>query len=220
MTARATRPDPSCPLCADPGTELFLEAREGRYHRCPSCALRFLDPADRLDRDAEHAHYRQHDNRIEDPGYRRFLSRLADPLRARMRPGAAGLDYGCGPGPALAAMLEESGHRVSLYDPLFAPDRQPLNRTYAFVTCTETVEHFHDPAAEFTTLFDLVLPGGLLAVMTCFQTDDARFERWHYRMDPTHVCFYRRETFAWLARQAGWGFESPTKDVVFLRRPG
>lgn len=199
---------------------MFLTAPQGRYFRCSSCALRFLDPADRPGREAEHAHYRLHDNRIDDPGYRRFLSRLADPLLERLAPCAQGLDYGCGPGPALAAMLTESGRPAALYDPVFAPDRTPLDRTYDFVTCTETAEHFHDQAAEFAQLTGLVRPGGLLAVMTCFQTDDARFERWHYRMDPTHVCFYRRETFAWLAERAGWTFDSPIKDIVFLRRPG
>ena len=64
---------------------------------------------------------------MNDAGYRRFLSKLADPLMARLAPGARGLDYGCGPGPALAAMLREAGHEVALYDPFFAPDPAPLS---------------------------------------------------------------------------------------------
>jgi SAM-dependent methyltransferase len=181
--------------------------------------VRFLDPARRPTPEAERAHYRLHRNDPDDGRYRRFLSKLADPLLARLAPGASGLDYGCGPGPALAAMLEEAGHETALYDPVFRPDPAPLSRSHDFVCCTETAEHFHRPAAEFARLRTLVRPGGWLALMTCFQTDDARFEGWHYRADPTHVTFYRAETFRHLARCWGWSCEIPVKDVALLRRP-
>jgi cyclopropane fatty-acyl-phospholipid synthase-like methyltransferase len=68
-------------------------------------------------------------------------------------------------------------------------------RTYDFITCTEVVEHFHHPALEFRRLDALLKPGGWLAIQTTFQTDDARFARWNYRRDPTHVVFYRPYTF-------------------------
>ncbi len=83
-----------------------------------------------------YAHYLHHENHLDDPGYRRFLSKLADPLLARLPAGSKGLDYGCGPGPALAAMLREAGHQVALYDPFFHPDLTPLERSYDFETCT------------------------------------------------------------------------------------
>ncbi len=65
----------------------------------------------------------------------------------------------------------------------------------------------------------MLRPGGILAVMTCFQTEDARFAGWHYRRDPTHIAFYRRATFAWLARRHGWTLTIPAKDVALLQRP-
>jgi hypothetical protein len=65
----------------------------------------------------------------------------------------------------------------------------------------------------------MVRPGGWLGVMTCFQTEDARFGSWHYRMDPTHVVFYRAETFKFMAGAAGWHCEIPVKDVVLMQRP-
>ncbi len=116
-------------------------------------------------------------------------------------------------------MLCEAGHRVALYDPFFVPDPAPLERSYDFVTCTETAEHFHAPADEFERLRAMVRPGGWLAVMTCFQTDDTRFAAWHYRRDPTHVVFYRAATFRHLARVWGWSCDVPVKDVVLLQRP-
>ncbi len=132
-----------------------------------------------------------------------------------------GLDYGCGPGPALARILEEAGHRVCLYDPFFYPDRSVLDRTYDFVTCTETAEHFHDPAGEFARLDRLLKTGGGLGVMTCFRQPGRDFASWHYRRDPTHVVFYREATFRRLAERFGWQCEFPSRDVFLGRKaPG
>lgn len=209
----------ACPLCRAP-TPDFLLSVEGRdYWRCARCAARFLDPRQHPSSDTAHAEYRRHENQPDDPGYRRFLAKLAVPLLARVTTPSRGLDYGCGPGPALAAILREAGHEMALYDPLFHPDLGPLRRRYDFVTCTETAEHFLRPAEEFDRLTGLVRPGGWLAIMTCFQTDDARFAGWHYRRDPTHVIFYRQETMRHLAAARGWSCEIPAKDVALMRRP-
>jgi len=209
----------SCPVCRAPGPRPFQRVRGAAYWHCPSCRARFLDPRQRPSRSEEHAAYRLHENDADDPGYRRFLSKLVLPLLERLPAGASGLDYGSGPNSALAAMLGEAGHGIALYDPLFRPDRSVLDRRYDFVTCTETAEHFHHPADEFDRLGDLLRPGGLLAVMTCFQTDDARFADWHYRRDPTHVVFYREATLRRIAEQRGWTCDIPVKDVAFMRLP-
>ncbi len=210
----------ACPVCRTPETGAFMEVDGRRYRRCPTCEATFLQPDQRPDRDAEFAHYRRHDNRIDDPDYRRFLRRLADPLLARLAAASHGLDFGCGPGPALAAMLVEAGHTVALYDPFFAPDTRALESTYDFITCTEVVEHLHHPAGVFDRLDALLRPGGWLAVMTCFQTDDARFAHWHYRRDPTHVVFYREETLRRVADARGWSCDIPIKDVALMGKAG
>jgi len=210
---------PHCPVCHARAVA-FMRVRGQDYWRCPVCGARFLDPAQRPGREAERTCYTDHRNEPDDPRYRRFLSKLAGPLMARLAPGSAGLDFGCGPGPALAAMLREAGHSVALYDPVFAPDPAPLAARYDFVTCTEVAEHFHDPAGEFDRMGGLLRPGGWLAVMTCFQTEDARFAGWHYRMDPTHVVFYRAETLAHVAAARGWSCTVPVKDVALMRLPG
>jgi SAM-dependent methyltransferase len=209
----------TCPVCRAPGSMPVLSVDGRGYWRCEICAARFLDPRQLPSREAEHAHYLHHENHPDDPGYRRFLSKLAVPLLARLPLASRGLDYGCGPGPALAAMLREAGHEVALYDPFFHPDPEPLSQIYDFVTCTETAEHFHRPWQEFAKLMSLVRPGGWLAIMTCFQTDDARFRNWHYRKDPTHVVFYREKTLGHLAASRGWRCEIPVKDVALMQRP-
>ena len=194
-------------------------AGDRAYWRCRVCSATCLDPAQRPSPAEELDCYRLHENDPNDPRYRRFLARLADPLLACLPLASRGLDYGCGPGPALVAMLREAGHTMALYDPFFHPDPEPLTRAYDFVTCTETAEHFHHPAEDFERLTRLVRPGGWLAIMTCFLTEDAKFEDWHYRKDPTHVVFYREATLRHLAQSWGWTCDIPVKDVALMRKP-
>jgi cyclopropane fatty-acyl-phospholipid synthase-like methyltransferase len=212
-------PSTFCPVCRAPRPQAFLCVDGRDYWRCERCEARFLDPCHRPAKEDEYAHYLQHENDLDDPRYRQFLSKLAEPLLEKLSPGLRGLDYGCGPGPALAVMLREAGHDVTLYDPFFQPDPEPLGWTYDFITCTEVAEHFHFPAAEFDRLDAMLSPGGLLAVMTCFQTDDTRFADWHYRKDPTHVVFYRETTLRIIAAQHGFSCEIPVKDVALMRKP-
>lgn len=219
MAEAAVASAPACPLCRGGAVTALLDDGARRYWRCGACHLTFLDPVARLSAEAEHRHYLSHENHVDDPGYRGFLARLADPLLECLAPGSRGLDYGCGPGPALAHMLREAGHDVALYDPFFEADRAVLAARYDFVTCTEVAEHFFDPAAEFARFDDLLRPGGWLGVMTCFQTEDDKFATWHYRQDPTHVVFYNRETLAFVAGRLGWSFESPAKDIALMRKP-
>lgn len=210
---------PTCPVCEQAGTHFFADVGGREYWRCGSCATTFLSPAQRPARPDEKSEYDRHCNEIDDAGYRRFLARLADPLLERLSPNSEGLDYGCGPGPALAAMLREAGHRVHLWDPIYQPDTDALDRRYDFITCTEVVEHMHEPAEEFRRLDGLLRPGGLLGVMTTFQTSDARFGDWHYRRDPTHVVFYRESTFAFIADRMGWSMQISRANVTIFHKP-
>ncbi len=188
------------------------------YWRCAGCQARFLDRDQLPDRETERREYDQHQNQPDDPGYRRFLNQLVAPLLRRIEPASRGLDYGCGPGPALARMMEEAGHTMSVFDPIYAPNPNVLHGHYDFITCTEVVEHFHDPATEFERLDALLRPGGWLGIMTRFQTDDDRFANWHYRRDPTHVVFYRPETFEWLGRRFGWEVSCVPPQVVIVAK--
>ena len=212
-------PAPSCPVCTETGTTLFWSDEKRSYWRCPRCQATFMDPAQRPDTAFERAYYQTHQNDVNDAGYRRYLSPLIPPLLERLAQHSHGLDYGCGPGPALAAMLTEAGHTMALYDPQFCNTPQVLQTTYDFVTCSEVAEHFHNPEAEFTRLDALLKPGGWLAVMTRFLEDDSGFERWHYRRDPTHVVFYKAATFTFIAQAHGWHCEIPCSHVALFQKP-
>jgi hypothetical protein len=169
--------------------------------------------------DEERSIYLLHRNDADDPGYRKYLEPIAESLLGRLRPGSRGLDYGCGPDSALAAMLREAGHDVALYDPLFHPDSDALAGKYDFITCSEVIEHFHRPYREFAKLDAMLGPGGILAIMTRFLTDSMDFQRWHYRRDPTHVVFYREQTLRQVAHRFGWVCAIPCANVALLSKP-
>ena len=211
--------DLPCPLCAAPETSAYHQDRRRPYRQCGRCWLVFVPPSYFLSPDEEKAEYDLHRNEVGDEGYRRFLSRLAEPLLAHIPASARGLDFGCGPGPALAAMLEELGHSVSLYDVFYQPDDGVLQGSYQFVTATEVVEHLHTPAEVLEQLWALLEPGGYLGVMTKLVRSPEAFANWHYKNDPTHVIFFSEQTWAWWAAQQGAELERFGDDVILLRKP-
>jgi len=226
MLVYAMSTDPSsgapspCPLCGETARLRDAGSVHGRsYRECDECGLLYLDPELRPDPERERARYAEHRNDPTDPGYRRFLNRLCAPLARRLAPGVEGLDFGCGPGPALVAMLRARGFRAEGYDPFFAPRDELLERTWDFITCTEVIEHLHAPGREFERLAGLLRPGARLAVMTDLLAPGTELSTWYYLRDPTHVCFYRDETFEWLARRHGWRLERPDARVAIFQPP-
>ena len=207
---------PSCPLCANPTTHHFHADGRRDYFRCSVCDLVAVPPEQRLGPQAEKAVYDQHDNRPDDPGYRRFLGRLFDPLSDRLSPGAEGLDFGAGPGPTLSLMFEEAGFATRIHDPYYHPAPENLKRYYDFITATEVVEHLFAPGPVLFALARQLRPGGWLGLMTKRTPED--FARWHYIRDPTHVVFFSETSFRWLGETLGMSVDFPAADVVLMRR--
>jgi SAM-dependent methyltransferase len=212
-------PWPPCTLCRAPAVSGFAAVHGRRYGTCAGCGLIQLTLEDHLTPAAERAHYGTHRNDPADPGYRTFLDRLCAPLVQRLPPGAEGLDYGSGPGPTLSVMLEEQGFPMRIYDPHFADDADALAQTYDFITCTETAEHFADPAGEFERLDRMLKPGGWLAIMTEVYREGRPFGEWRYPRDPTHTCFYRPETLTWIAARFGFRMMEPHPTVRLFEKP-
>lgn len=210
----------SCPLCDTPNSAHFHQDKMRSYQRCGTCQLIFVPPSFFLSAAAEKTHYDHHQNSPDDAGYRKFLSRTFDPLNAKLNPNSRGLDFGSGPGPTLSIMFEESGHEMVIYDPFYAPDRSVLDKEFDFITATEVIEHLHNPRSDLDLLWSRLRPNGWLAIMTKRVTSHQAFTTWHYKNDPTHVCFYSEETFYWLAKKWGSVVEFHGKDVVLFQKSG
>ena len=210
-----------CVLCGSENTE-WIYRDDTRmesfrdYYLCSECKLIFVPPHQRLSRDEELSRYEMHDNDPDDPRYRKFLSRMFDPLSKKLDGNSYGLDFGSGPGPTLNLMFEEEGHTVRIYDPFYADDKSVFDERYDFITTTETAEHLYNPLKEFDRLWSCLKPGGFLGVMTRRWKTVEAFKTWHYKNDDTHVIFFHEETFRWLQKRWGAGLEVYKRDVVIF----
>ncbi len=208
-----------CRLCLSKDQIFYARIGIKSYLRCENCDLVWMDPAHYLSSTEEIEHYKLHENIVEDPRYREFLGRILGPLERQLNPGSKGLDFGCGPGPALAKMLEESGHTVSLFDPIFENEVSVLEKVYDFVTATEVVEHLHNPREEFRQISSLLRPGGILALMTRFRPAKESFAEWHYHRDPTHIVFYTPKVFAYIAKEYNYKIEElVAPDIAIFKK--
>ena len=206
----------TCPLCHQTSCEAYSQDKRRPYLQCTHCSLVFVPKAFYLTAEQEKAEYDLHQNAFDDDGYRAFLSRSFDPVVERVKPNAFGLDFGCGPGPVLASMFEDAGHKMKLYDIFYHPETSVLSDQYDFVTCTEVIEHVSDPASVIPLLFGLLKPEAVLAMMTKRVIDQAAFKNWHYKNDQTHICFYSKETFEWIASKFQMSCEFIGDDVVIF----
>lgn len=108
-----------CIVCGKCSASFFVSLQGLGYLRCRICRAIYLTPEQRLPGKEEYARYCQHQNNTNDGRYRRFLMKLSNPLLGKLSPASKGLDFGCGPGPALAHILREAGHRMRLFDLFF-----------------------------------------------------------------------------------------------------
>ena len=208
----------NCPLCKYHDIRHFIRDARRDYFQCARCALVFVPPPQHLPEETEKAQYDLHENSPDDPSYRAFLSRLMLPMLERIGQDSKGLDFGCGPGPTLSLMFEEHGHKVRLYDKYYADDVDALSEQYDFISCTEVVEHLKRPGETFAILLDALKAGGYLGLMTKFVIDKVAFSTWHYKNDPTHICFYSHETIRHYFQKRECKVDFVGADVVIIRK--
>ena len=207
-----------CPLCKSSLIQPFHQDLRRKYLRCEQCNLVFVEPQFLPSAAQEKSTYDLHQNNPHDLDYRKFLSKLATPLLSKLPPQSYGLDFGCGQGSALVAMLEEAGHKIEKFDPFYANNPQVLAAKYSFITCTEAIEHFHKPAQEWAQLLAMLKPNGILGIMTKLMINREKFAAWHYTHDQTHVSFFSRKTFEFLAQRDNLSLEFVANDAMIFQK--
>ena len=208
----------TCPLCTSVDVREFSADHRREYLRCSVCGLVFVPSHFFLSPDDEKKRYDLHRNSSDDSGYRSFLNRLFIPFHRSLAPGSRGLDFGSGPEPVLARMFEDAGHFVTLFDLHYEPNPSVFDQQYDFVVCSEVVEHLREPRAEMERLWRCLRPGGVLGIMTQPVVERDAFPAWHYKNDPTHVCFFSPTPFSWLAGYWNAELTIPENDVFLFRK--
>lgn len=205
-----------CPLCNGVDTSDFFQNSDRNFLRCQTCLLVFVPPKHFLSVESEKERYDQHQNSPDDLRYRRFLNRIFQPMKGRLKPASFGLDFGSGPGPTLSVMFQEEGHSMAIYDLFYADNPMVFEWEYDFITTTETIEHLRDPKEDLGRLWGCLKPGGILGVMTSFIEESKPFADWYYKNDLTHICFYTKLTFNWLATHWQTTADFVDDNVVFF----
>jgi hypothetical protein len=194
---------PSCKICFQDTRLIHATKPDIQYYCCNSCDFIFIDDNHLLSAEEETARYRQHDNTLENEGYvsmlNYFIKKSVLPYRDSVK---NILDYGCGESPVLALLLKEEGFEVDIYDKFFHPEEIYRDKTYDLITATEVIEHLNNPLNTFDLFRSLLNNEGFTSIMTSFHPqNDQQFIDWWYRRDRTHISFYSRDTFDYVAKK-------------------
>ena len=199
----------ACPLCTSLAPFMHIIGPKNRgYLLCQNCQLIFMERQFLPDRTTEKKRYTAHQNGPQDDGYVRFLNQAITPALPFLNTSMRGLDYGCGPTPTLGGLLYLHGLNCDNFDPFFYPEFPEKRFDYIFAT--EVVEHFFQPGQELERINKLLVPGGILTIMTEPWKTLQGFTEWHYAKDFTHACFYHAKTIEFICNE--YGFEKLNRD--------
>jgi SAM-dependent methyltransferase len=174
------------------------------YFSCERCLWIALKKSKRLNKYAEKTHYSLHENSIENKGYVAMFEAFLDFIETHVKTYSDVLEFGCGPEPVLAQLLEQKHKHVTCHDPYFLPNPHWEKYQYDLITCTEVFEHLADPLDVLTSLKQRLTPEGHLALMTHFHHNNpTQFATWFYKKDPTHIGFFTPKTFELMAAKLG-----------------
>jgi len=194
-----------CNICENEDLHLIeIKNKAGlkKYYRCKKCEFIFIDKAHILTLEDEGRRYEVHNNEISDPSYRSYFKKFINYIEDDLDKENTILDYGSGPQPVLADVMEEEGYKVDIYDKFFYNKKDYLDKMYDVIISTEVFEHIYKPIETLETLLSILKKNGRLILMTAVSpSTDEEFKKWWYIQDATHVVFYNEKTFDAISRK-------------------
>lgn len=210
----------TCKICSFE-TNLWEDSRFSQYyHYCPQCECVFLDPLFYTSKEAEKKVYENHHNTLENRGYVQMFEGFLDYFWDKLTCQENALDFGSGPTPVLSYLLQNRHVKVDCYDKFYQPIEIFENRTYDFITSTEVFEHLEAPLETLRFLKNHLRPGGIIAIMTLFHSNDYRqFLTWWYKRDTTHITFFTPKTIRTMAEKCGFDvIKEDGKRIAVLKK--
>ncbi len=195
----------ACKLCGGSEVEDFRTKSDHiLYHRCLSCSYVSRDKSHQLSAEYEKKRYELHNNSPENHGYVKWINDFLNfAIDTQVPENAHILDFGSGPEPVMARMMEERGYQVFTEDLYFAAG-EPRG-PFQLITALEVFEHLHNPYEVLLNLASRLSPGGRLCISTEFlPSDHNRFEYWRYRSDETHIGLFTVKGLTAAALRAGF----------------
>jgi len=212
-----------CHICQEKTTDTFQDEKSGiTYHWCKGCEYIFKDPSCYQSIEAQKNRYDLHENDPEDEGYRAYFQRFLDFVLPLAGKPETALDFGCGRSTLLADILNNIGIECDFYDPIYHPKNTYDSKKYDLIVSTEVFEHLHDPKSTFEHLVAHLKPGGYVALQTQFHpNEELTFKQWYYHKDPTHIVFFRPQTFSILGNMFDCNVVADNgKNMIILKKRG
>lgn len=206
-----------CPLCQNIETSLHFEDRKRIFIFCPQCYLIFVPQQYHCGTDQEKARYDHHNNHPESQTYPAYQKWMEDFL-FWCSPQGEILDYGCGIYPVMSHLLKRKGIPCDCYDPYYFSDLTVLREAYDSLLVSEVVEHFRQPAQDWTKMLHFLKDDGHLFIRTSFWDKLKDWKNWSYQRDVTHVTFYHQKTLTYLSEHFRLDLVRFENDKVEFRR--
>ena len=212
-----------CNICGEKvvnGINVSNRRWEKLYHHCENCDFIFIDEKYILSSSEELDRYKTHNNNVGDPVYEAYFEKFISYAFDGVENVEKILDYGSGPEPVLANVLQKKGYMVDIYDKYFADENIYQNKKYDLIVSTEVFEHIWDPMPVLEDLAKTIDKEGYLVLMTNFHTSRKNeFSNWWYIQDPTHISFYSPKTFAYIAERLGFNIvKHNEKNIIVFRK--
>lgn len=207
-----------CPLCSTThSAQTFKSADNRLFYQCENCFLIFADKSFLPSSEKEKQRYDLHHNSIDDVEYVNFLNQAIHPALNFINSSNIGLDYGCGKNAVLSKLLVKYHIYCDNYDAFYFSEL--ADKTYDFIFCTETAEHFFVPKNDFEKIVSNLKKGGYFILMTESWNLDIDFTSWYYARDYTHVSFYHQNTFNFIAQKFNLSivFNDAKRVVIFIK---
>jgi hypothetical protein len=194
-----------CKICQSSTKSIIDTKKELIYYRCDICGFIYLDDTYMVDKVQEKKQYDQHNNSLENEGYVQMFEDLIDlsiePYRENIQ---TVLEFGSGPEPVLAELLERRALEVDIYDLYYSSQKIYEGKKYDLITSTEVFEHLEKPLEVLGLLVKNLHENAYVVLMTKFPPKgDNEFLAWWYRRDPTHISFFTPKSFEVIAERVG-----------------
>ncbi|MBN2260010.1 MAG: class I SAM-dependent methyltransferase [Clostridiales bacterium] len=198
--------DFKCKICGSETEEINYEQFDIKYHYCRKCEFISKDNRSIISAEEELKIYETHVNSIDDRRYVDYFKKfIDDAIMPFCGEGKYGLDFGSGPSPVLAMILERDyGYSMNIYDIFYATAKIYHGKKYDLITSTEVVEHLENPIKYFSLFSELMDCNTLLVIMTQFHpVEEEKLFKWHYMRDMSHISFYTSKTMSYISDKIG-----------------
>jgi len=192
-----------CKICGFETEEFYDKQFNIKFYHCSNCEFISKDENSIITEEEELKIYNYHNNSVEDQNYVDFFKKFLDSsVMKYVNNGKNGLDFGSGPSPVLATILEKDyNYSMDIYDLFYSKEKTYIGKKYDLITCTEVIEHLKNPMEYFLLFKQLLVNDGTLGIMTLFHSNNIEeFCDWYYRRDMSHISFFTAKTMVVISK--------------------